>query len=118
VSPQHRPVQIPQLWTLPQLSVALPQTRSAVPHGSGSVGVQPHLYATPPPPHVFTPVHVPQLSVPPQPSGGLPQFAPSDVHVDGVHPHTFGTPPPPHVCGAVHPPHVCVTLQLSTIVPQ
>jgi hypothetical protein len=48
------------------------------------------------------------LKTPPQPSGGLPQFAPSAPHVVGVQsvpPHWFATPPPPHVCGSVQVPH-------------
>ena len=37
-----------------------------------------------PPPHVWNPVHVPQLSVPPQPSDGVPQLSPSCAQVFGV----------------------------------
>jgi hypothetical protein len=42
--------------------------------------MQPHWFACPPPPHVWGPLHVPQLSVPPQPSGIDPQFAPCSAH--------------------------------------
>jgi hypothetical protein len=36
-------------------------------------GVQPHLSGAAPPPHVSNPEQVPQLMVPPQPSGWVPQ---------------------------------------------
>jgi hypothetical protein len=54
------------------------------------------------PPHVSGAVQVPQLSAPPQPSGGVPQFAPRVWHVVGVHPQTLDV----HMSsGFVHPPH-------------
>jgi hypothetical protein len=37
--------------------------------------VHPHWFAVPPPPHVSGAVHVPQLTVPPWPSGIVPQLA-------------------------------------------
>jgi hypothetical protein len=94
------------------------------PHPSGTllqfitpqlpVGVQPQM---PDAPHVVGAVHVPQCSVPPQPSGQSPQLrAP---HVDGVQPQTFGVPPPPHVAPvAVHVPQASVPPQPSGIDPQ
>jgi hypothetical protein len=39
----------------------------------------------PPPPQVSLPEHVPQSSVPPQPSETEPQLAPTSLHVFGVH---------------------------------
>ena len=44
----------------------------------------PQTFATPPPPHVWGAVHVPQPSVPPQPSVIVPQFLPCAAHVVGV----------------------------------
>jgi hypothetical protein len=111
------PEQVPQLCATPQLSLADPQLYPNVVHGSGSLGVHPHLYAVPPPPHVCGAVHGPQLNVPPHPSGGLPHVAPTAAQVVVVQPHTLGTPPPPHVFGAVQPGQVCVTPQLSVSVP-
>jgi hypothetical protein len=62
---------------------------------------------------------LPQLSEPPQPSGGLPQLAPSAAHVVLVHPHWYGVPPPPQVWGAVHaPPQLRVPPQPSGGLPQ
>jgi len=49
------------------------------------VHVAPHTLGVPPPPHVCGALHVPQLSVPPQPSGIDPQFLPCAAHVVGVH---------------------------------
>jgi hypothetical protein len=60
----------------------------------------PHWYAVPPPPHDFPLEQVPQLSRLPQPSGGVPQLAPSAAHVVGVQlppPHWLATPLPPQV---------------------
>src|SRR5688500_3268532 len=45
----------------------------------------PQTLATPPPPHVWGEVHVPQESVPPQPFETEPQFLPSSAHVLGTH---------------------------------
>ena len=44
----------------------------------------------------------PHETVPPQPSGTVPQLSPAGQVVAGVHPQTLGVPPPPQVCGAVH----------------
>jgi hypothetical protein len=41
----------------------------------------------------------PQLMVPPQPSGIVPQLKPAGHAVIGVHPQTLGVPPPAHVWG-------------------
>jgi hypothetical protein len=84
------------------------------------VGVQLHAFFT----HVPA-SHVPQSSVPPQPSVGVPHAAPIWSHVLGVHPHLFGVAeaspasggPPPQVCPAGHPPHATAPPQVSEIVP-
>jgi hypothetical protein len=48
--------------------------------------VQPHAWATPPPPHVCGEVHVAHgPTVPPQPSGSVSQRVVSVLHVFGVH---------------------------------
>src|SRR5262245_8502411 len=44
----------------------------------------PHTLATPPPPQVWGAVQTPQVSVPPQPSGMVPQFLPWAAQVVGV----------------------------------
>lgn len=51
--------------------------------------------------------HVPQLSVPPQPSGIAPQFFPWAAHVVGVHVPPVWQVPPVHVSPTGHP-HVIV----------
>jgi hypothetical protein len=65
-----------------------PHPSSPEPHCQPSCahvfGVHPHWFATPPPPHVFGAVHVPQSVVPPQPSEIVPQFSPAP-HVFGAH---------------------------------
>jgi len=47
-------------------------------------------------------MHVPHMSVPPQPSGSAPQVLFCALHVVGMQPHTFAVPPPPQVAGAAH----------------
>ena len=82
-------------------------------------GWQPHWFGVPPPPQVFVPEQLPQVSVPVQPSEIVPQFLPVGHVVAGVQPHWFGVPPPPHVCRPVHAfaGQVMVPLQPSLIVP-
>jgi hypothetical protein len=87
---------VPQPIVIPQPFEIVPQFLPCAAH---VVGVQPHTFAVPPPPHVLGNVHEPQLGVPPQPSEIVPQFLPCAAHVVGVQPHTFAVPPPPHVCG-------------------
>jgi hypothetical protein len=107
----------------PQPSAIEPQLAPAAAH---VVGVQPHTFGVPPPPHVWGAVQEPQRSVPPQRSGIEPQLAPAAVHVVGVQapaspapvPQTFTVPPPPHVCGAVQEPQRSVPPQPSEIDPQ
>jgi len=47
----------------------------------------------PPPPHVWEPEHDPQFSVPPHPSGMVPQLAPFAEQVVGVHEPVLQAPP-------------------------
>jgi hypothetical protein len=78
-------------------------------------GVQvgaPHWYAVPPPPHDFPVAQVPHASRLPQPSGGVPQLAPSALQVVAVQlppPHRLATPPPPQVCPLGQDPQLTVT---------
>ena len=62
----------------PHPSEKVPQVPSVQP-----TGVQPQVLATPPPPQVLTPLQV-QLSVPPQPSGMVPQKAPAEAQLVGT----------------------------------
>jgi hypothetical protein len=87
-------VHVPQLSVPPQPLLTDPQF---LPISAQVLGVQPHTFATPPPPHVFGEVQDPQFKVPPQPLLMEPQFFPWAEQVVGVQPHTFGVPPPPHV---------------------
>jgi hypothetical protein len=61
----------------------VPGVQAAVPHPFG-----------PAPPHVWPAGHVPQFTVPPQPSRIVPHVAPIWLHVAGTHPQRFGPPPP------------------------
>jgi len=93
------------------------------PSGQEVIGVQPHSPTTPPPPQVSKPVQVPQLTVPPQPSGWVPHSGGSikPVHaVFGVQPHIPGVPvtPPPQVSGARQVPQLIVPPQPSDCVSQ
>ena len=75
----------------------------------------------PPPPQLSVPVHVPQLSIPPQPSACVPQLAASAAQVVGTHatvPHWLGVPPPPHVSVPVQVPQLSVPPQPLDCVPQ
>jgi len=91
----------------------LPETFVAVHSGEGAGGgvPRPQTFAMPPLPQVCGAVQAPQVSVPPQPSGTVPQFLPCAAQVVGVHagggvprPQTLAIPPPPQVCGAVQAP--------------
>jgi hypothetical protein len=62
--------------------------------------------------------HVPQVRVPPHPSGMVPHWYPPGQVVPGTQPHAFGTPPPPHVCGGVHWPQFRTDPQPSPTTPQ
>jgi hypothetical protein len=90
----------------------VPQVAWSAAHVVGTHAIVPHWLGVPPPPHVSVPVHVPQLSVPPQPFDCVPQFAPSVAHVLGVQtppsatvPHTPGLPAPPQLSVPVQVPH-------------
>ncbi|HEY2386483.1 MAG TPA: hypothetical protein VGK30_05945 [Candidatus Binatia bacterium] len=92
-----------------QFSSTLPQTFAPPPQTLG----------VPPPPHVADPVHVPQSTVPPQPSGTVPQSSPAGHDVIGVQPHTCSTPPPSHVSGDVQDPQSNMSEHVpSEIMPQ
>src|SRR5207342_1439936 len=70
------------------------------------------------PPQVCGLVQLPQLNIPPQPLGMLPQFFPKAAHVVGAQPQTFAVPAPPQVCGLVQTPQLSVLVQPSEMVPQ
>jgi hypothetical protein len=115
----------PQLRTVPQLLVTVPQLSGA--GHEVKLGVHPQTLGLPPPPHVCGAVQLPpQLTVPPQPSGRVPQFFPPAQRVAAVPAwqHTFGMSPcagmPPQVSGAVHgaPPQLMTVPQLLVSVPQ
>jgi hypothetical protein len=57
----------------------------AVQFAGTHAGGVPQTLDVPPPPQVSLPEHVPQSSVPPQPSGSEPQLAPRSLHECGVH---------------------------------
>src|SRR5262250_261888 len=130
-----RPMHVPPEQLSP-LVVALPSSqvralpRCSQPTGGGELTsvvqrlpssqvMMPQTFATPPPPQVCGAVQAPQVSVPPQPSGIVPQFFPCAAQVVGVQvPQTFAVPPPPQVSGAVQAPQVSVPPQPPGIVTQ
>ena len=63
-------------------------------------------------------LHAPQLTVPLQPSGIVPQLSGAGHDERGVQPQTLAVPLPPQLCGAVHAPHVSVMPQPSESMPQ
>jgi hypothetical protein len=84
------------------------------------VGVQPHLFATPAPPHVSGKLHVLQTNVSLQPSEMLPHSAPCAAHVVGVQepePH-LKLPPAPQVWPLPQSPQFSVFPQPSGGWPQ
>jgi hypothetical protein len=94
---------------LPHPSPAGPHMRFCCAHVSGmQPELPPHWPETPPPPHVWGGVHVPQLvMMPPHPSLAGPHMTLDGqgwgVHMpDGGAPHWPDTPAPPHVCPAGH----------------
>src|SRR5262249_51068843 len=96
-----------------------PARPMAVRVSSAVAGATPQTFATPAPPQVSGAMQTPQVSVPPHPSGIVPQFFPRAAQVVGVQtPQTFATPPPPHVCGAAQTPQVSVPPHPSGMVPQ
>ena len=76
------------------------------------------MFVVPPPPQVCGAVHVPHETLPPHPSGWVPQFCVPVHFAAGVQPHTLGVPPPPQVCGAVQLPQLSVPPHPSDMVPQ
>jgi hypothetical protein len=119
-------VQVPQVTGVPQLFVVVPQLFAiplVVPQACAfDSGAQPHV---PGPPvvllHVWVPVQLPQLTVPPQPSGAFPQLAlPHCADAgSGIHPQVPG---PPlvllHTFGNRQVPQLTELPQLSTTEPQ
>src|SRR5205823_2735200 len=80
---------------------------------------QPQTLAVPPPPQVARPMQLPQLTVPPQPSLGVPQLALSAAQVVGLQAQTLGTPVAPHACCApTQVPQSSTPPQPSMMVPQ
>ncbi len=63
-------------------------------------------------------MQLPHATVPPHPSGTVPQLSPAGQLVSGMHPHTLGVPLPPQVNGAVQVPHATVPPQPLGTVPQ
>jgi hypothetical protein len=107
----------------PQVNVPLPQPLSIVPqffpagHAVSGVQLLAHVPFAQTIPLGQPPPIPPQLTIPPQPSGTVPQLrAPqAAAAVRGVHPQTLGVEgaPPPHVCGDVQVPQSMVPLQPS-----
>jgi hypothetical protein len=109
-------VQVLQSIMPPQPSGSMPQLAFSAAH---VVGVQPHLFGVPPPPHVLPESrHAPQSIILPQPSETMPQSAPRSGQVNGVQPHIFDMPPPPQVSGGVQRPHCTVAPHPSDTSPQ
>jgi hypothetical protein len=95
---QGTPIGHGQLLTPPHPSATGPHAEpiAGAGHEPGMHMAIPHMFG-PAPPHVPV-MHMPQSSVPPQPSPSLPHI-PAE-HVFGVHagaPHWLGMPPPPQV---------------------
>ncbi len=89
------PGQVPQLMTLLQVSVAMPQLKPCCAHVWGlQVGVPQTPFTLLPPQVIWLPVQVPQSCRPMQPSLCMPQVKPSCVQVFIMHdpptPQTFG----------------------------
>jgi hypothetical protein len=76
--------------------------------------LRPQTFGVPLPPQVCGAgqVPVPQVTVPPQPSGMVPQFFPWAVHVVGVQTHIFVA-----VADSTRPPTVVVAMMLSVPAP-
>src|SRR5579871_1399852 len=63
------------------------------------VGKQEQTLGIPPPPQVSSPLQAgPQVTVPPHPSGIVPQLSGAGQVVFGTQPQTLAVPPPPQVC--------------------
>jgi hypothetical protein len=111
------PHAFPQSTTLPHPSEAEPHSTPMAVHDFGVHGVLPHLFG-PPPPHTAGDEHDLQSSMPPHPSGSVPQFAFFDAHVAGAHPHRFARPAPPQVVpDARHSPQSIMCPHPSAIMP-
>ncbi len=107
----------------PQSSVP-PQPSSTTPHEAPRAWqvarVQPHWWATPPPPQVLGSAQDPQSRTSLQPSETLPHEAPSALQLVGVHgfcPHLFA-PAPPQISPGGHAPHDSTPSHPSSALPQ
>jgi len=110
---------LPHASVPPQPSDTEPQLSPSAAH---VVGVQPHWFGTPEPPHICPDGHAPQLRVPPQPSGAEPHVSPRPAHVFAVHgvfPQTFPVPPArlEQISPLGHIPQLRTPPQPSEIVP-
>src|SRR4051812_43916919 len=108
---------LPQSMTLPQPSEIVPHWAPSSAQFFGEHGRLPQRFA-PSPPQISGAVHAPQLTIPPQPSGNIPQLTFFDSHVAGVQPHRWGVPPPPQVRGAAHVPQLSIPPHESATIPQ
>jgi hypothetical protein len=59
----------------------------------------------------------PQATMPPQPSGTVPQSFPAGQLVAGLQPQMLSVPPPPHVSNPVQPPQLMKSPQPSDTKP-
>jgi hypothetical protein len=110
------------------VKVPVPHPLSTVPQflpdGHAGIGVQELAHV--PFEHTIAlghaPFNVPQLTVPPQPLGIVPQLREPHAALagSGVQPQTFAVPdePPPQVCGDEQLPQLTVPPQPSDTVPQ
>jgi hypothetical protein len=109
-------VQVPQFIGSPQSLFTVPQFLPKL--EQVCVGLQPHTLGMPLPPHESGKAQLPQLSVPPQPFGMVPQSLPCAAQVVGVQPQTLAVPPPPQLCGERQLPQLSVLPQPFEMVPQ
>ena len=110
----HMWPQAPQLDVLAEVLVQIPLQHWPKEQGVSLAAVTHKV----PPLHVWHVLQVPQLMLPPHPSGAVPQFCPAGHDVAGVQPQTPAVPPPPQVCGAVQVPQLMLPPQPSGAVPQ
>src|SRR5204863_6355488 len=102
--PEHAlGVQVPAPQTLATPGLAAPPSASA---------------AVVPPPQVRPVVQLPQLRMPPQPSGIWPQFLPTPPQLRRVQPQTFFLPPPPPAPSVPHDPQSSTPAQPPETRPQ
>jgi hypothetical protein len=108
------PEHAPQLMKFPGQSSYGPQLN---PTGHELPGIQkPHWFGVPVPPQLSGGEHVPQLIIPPHPSGAIPQSA--FAGQCRGHAQTFGVPPAPQTSVPLHVPQSIVPPQPSSSGPQ